>query len=557
MPVTRIQSPDGQTLEFPDGMSMDEIRGVMKTKFPPNAPQAAKVELTNAEPPSKTEKFLTGMGDIGLGGVQAAVHLAPSFDPTNPKTQQMGDEAAQAIDQHITDREGQFQQRRKNAGEDGVEWARNFGRMTAAAPVAALLPESGPGIASTLANGAVQGGALAALEPVTDAKGDYGRRKTDQVLEGAGFGSLGNAVTGAAGRMVAPNVDPNVKYLMDRGVTPTPGQTLGKSAATAEEKLSSIPLLGDAIKSGQRRAIDDYNKAAYNEVLQPLKMTYDGPIGHDAVKNVGDAIGKQYDTLLPKLNFKVDQQFATELQNINQLAQNLTPEARAQYNKIVKSELASRLGTTGTMDGQTFKEAESVLGNYAKRFNGSQNANDQLVGDALNEVISSLRAGLDRANPNYIGELSNINEAYGRLTIIERAAAKSAKNEGVFTPEAFMNAVTQNDSRIRKRGVGRGEANMQEFANAGNQVLGKSYPDSGTAGRTLAGLAGAGGLSMVSPLAAGAAGTGMLAYTKTGQQLVNGLLARRPKIARPTADAMNKYLAPALSAGLIFGNGGQ
>lgn len=522
-----------------------------------NPAASAVIEDQNrAQPHTFGEKLGMGVGDIGRGIVQGAVRLAPLFNPGDEKTATMSDEAARFVDQEIANRENKWQGERARSfdaegnPDKGTEIVRGIGSGLATAPAIALMPAGGATIPGMIGANALQGGAQALLSPVTDTSGGYVGEKAKQVTGGAVTGAATGGIFGATGRVIRPQTSPHVQFLMDRGVTPTPGQTLGRGWASAEEKLTSIPLLGDAIKSGQRRSIEDFNRAAYNEVLQPLGSTYQGPVGHEAVRAVGDAISHEYDTLLPNLTFAVDRQFATELQNINRLAQNLTPEARAQYNRIVSSNLGTRL-QSGTMDGRTFKELESALRQYQETF-ATGNANDRLVGNALGEVLTSLRSGLDRSNPQYIGQLANINDAWSRLTVLERAAANSTKNEGVFTPEVFLTAVKTADQRVRKRGVGRGEGNMQELGNAGNQVLGRAYPDSGTTGRAMAGMATAGGLSMISPKLALAAGAGMLPYTGPGQRAANAILARRPNSSQTLAD-ITRMLAPAGTTAAIFG----
>ena len=67
--------------------------------------------------------------------------------------------------------------------------------------------------------------------------------------------------------MISPQTSKEVKTLMDQGVTPTAGQILGGRLQSVEDRLMSVPLLGDAITTGRKRASEELNRAAYARAL--------------------------------------------------------------------------------------------------------------------------------------------------------------------------------------------------------------------------------------------------------------------------------------------------
>lgn len=100
-------------------------------------------------------------------------------------------------------------------------------------------------------------------------EGDWKSRLKEGALSGAlGAGTVG--AVKAASRVVSPEVAPDVRQLLDEGVRLTPGQILGGGAKRAEEAMESIPVIGDAIKKGQSRGIEDFNRNVLDRVLAPV-----------------------------------------------------------------------------------------------------------------------------------------------------------------------------------------------------------------------------------------------------------------------------------------------
>jgi hypothetical protein len=169
---------------------------------------------------------------------------------------------------------------------EGPDVGRIGGNIAASAPIAALMPGAGAaGMLPRIASGAASGAVTGAAQPVEAPGDDYWAQKGKQTGIGAAGGAVAPVVTGAAARMISPNVNPNVRALMDVGVTPTPGQILGGTANRLEEAAQSIPFVGDAIKGARGRAIEDVNRAAINRALNPIGESLDRntPLGREAI----------------------------------------------------------------------------------------------------------------------------------------------------------------------------------------------------------------------------------------------------------------------------------
>jgi hypothetical protein len=528
-----------------------------------------------AQPPQSAEPqsgFVRGLKDAPEGMTQLIGKIVEAVAPKDSWIGQGAKKTNDALTGMFRENESQYQAGR---GKDaGIDWSRIGGNVAMTAPIGAgfgagaTLPRA---IASGLASGAFSG----AAEPVLS--DDFWADKAKQIATGMGVGGVSAGAAHAIGRVLSPQTDELVKALMDKGVTPTPGQILGGAAKTAEEKMTSLPVFGDAIVGAQRRSIGDLNKAVYEDVLKPIGESAPSSIGRDAIKTVGNKISDAYDNVLSQVSFLPDQKFSQDISNILQTGQGLPQREADALRDIVKEKVVKQIGPQGPINGNAFKEIESSVGGEAARFSKSSDAFQQKLGDALSSVVEALRDGLARTNQgvkvNVNGtavdaadRLQNLNESWARLVRLERAGGSAGATDGVFTPSQLSSAVKGADNSVRKRAFSRGDALMQDLSDAGRGVLGDKYPDSGTAGRLLPMLLG-GGIATLAPaavdhpiataLAATALGAAAAPYTKTGQKLAAALLAgERPAVAKVVGDTLKSGAPYAAAASpSIYGYG--
>ncbi len=458
--------------------------------------------------------------------------------------------AGKTIDQYIQNREQAYDKNFPGGKPPSIDVGRTIGNMAIGAPLAYAMPGAlAEGLGGRLLSGAASGALQGAAQPVDPADPNYWATKGTQALGGAAGGAVTQPFMGGAARVVAPNVNPDVKLLMNEGVTPTVGTIAGGWFKDLEDKFSSIPGLGDAIKDAKLRAVSDLNTAAINRSLGHIGQTLDPntPLGRPAIEQMHAKIGNAYDQLLPNLTWKADPQFVQNVSAINQNA-NLLPAQQAKFNALLKNQFSK--APNGIMPGPLYKDVESKIGQTTSDYINSGDPDDRAVGRALQGVQGELRAALTRSNPQFAPQLNSINAAYADSLRVQGAAARQGANQGVFSPAQLSSSVRELDPSLRKGAFARGEAPMQDLSDAGKSVLGYNVPDSGTAGRGLAAagllsLLGGGGEMMHLPaeavLPAVAAGAGgMAAYTRPGQTALAAILARRPDIAAPLASAVRK-----------------
>lgn len=549
-------------------MRIAEVDGVGRLEFPDDTPDSViqstvrRVIQEKSAPTPTGERFLQGMRDPVDAGAQLLTRMLPEsvVSGVNRATQFVNEipgigsvtralgitpATSQQIDAGIAEREAAYRP------PEGIDWARMGGNIASTLPLAAAAP-----VAQTMKGaagiGALTGAGFGALQPVTENQDKFWRQKGRQMATSAVTGAVAGPIAQAASRVINPQTSPQVRALMDDGITPTPGQILGGTFKTAEEKLTSVPILGDAIRSAQRKGVDELNRAVYSRAVTPISGQVPNEVGRDAVADVSRQLSSAYGNLLPKMQFKADPVFAQELSTVQQMARQLPPQQAQQFEKILKNQVIGKLTPQGNASGETIKTIESELGRIAKGYMGDPSFDARQLGSALSEVQSAIRRTLQRSNPQYADELANINQGYAVYARLRDAASRQGATEGVFTPAQLSAAVRAGDKSVGKGNFARGTALMQDLSDPAKVVLSSQIPNSGTVDRLLLG-GGALGSGLISPMIPGGLGLASIPYLPGGRQVTAALLARRPQAAEPIAEAIRRLPAGLLGAALYQG----
>lgn len=416
-------------------------------------------------------------------------------------------------------------------------WAELAGNVVGTAPV--LATGMNPFMAGALS------GAL------TTDRDTVGGAVADTATGGV-FGKAGEVGTRALGAVVAPRVSGAVNYLLSKGVKLTPGQIVGGTLHRIEDAATSnmLPFVSDA----QTRSLHSFNKALVNEALTPLGVQLGDkvPAGHASIAAAQDAMDQSYRAVVPHLALTSDPTLQTNVASLKSLVANMPGDYPKMFNTLLDNEVTSKFGQSGKISGDTYKEIEETLTKEAKDF-GGKNASgpqDRRYSDAVRQLQQELRDAAQRQNPNYADQLGKINQGYALLTRVEKAAANT--KDGVVTPSQYRNAVVQSDNSVRRRVSAAGGALGQDMATAGETVLPRTVPESGTVprgivnGLTAAALFGGGHALSVNPLGLGAIAAALLPYTERGGAVASKLLTARPAAAMAARRALQAS-APAVA----------
>lgn len=458
-----------------------------------------------------------------------------------------GAERASAFwDRDIKARNEVYQQDARG-GQSDFDFGRLTGNMIGTSPLSAAMPAP-TNFARALVGGAASGGLFGGLQPVVS--GDFMTEKAKQVGTGAAAGAVMAPLTYGLSRMISPTSSPEVRALRAEGVTPTPGQMLGGGFKSAEEKLTSVPILGASIKAGQARAIGEMNDAAVQRALTPVgERLPKGATGYEAIEFARKTLGSKYDDALSAIGpIKLDREFSADLRTIYGQLSTLPKDKADQFARILETEIAKR-GRDGVLTPEAIKAAESEIGRQARGYMRAQDFDVQKLGEALDMAQDKLREMIARQAPSGAAEnLQKVNAGYAAFKRVQRAASYVGADDGVFNPNQLTQAVRALDRTKDHRAFSEGTALMQDLSSASKKVLANKIPNSGTVDRGLGALAfmtplvDAGAVS--GPLLGSALG-GSLMYTPVGQRAMAGLLASRPQGAEALADTVRRLGLPA------------
>lgn len=362
---------------------------------------------------------------------------------------------------------------------------------------------------------------------------------------GAAGGYLGDKVVRGVAGVVGPRVAPALAKLQAEGVRVTPGQAARASgnrvAAAAEDRATTLPILGGRIEAGREAANEGFNRAIVNRALKPIgiKLPDNIPVGHDAIKYAGDQLSRVYQDVLPRLSGKLDRTFKTRLDYIR-ASGDLPPAYAAELENVKQSVLREAFDTSGRYNGKAFQRVSDRLDKVAA--NWSKSADDpwkRELGASIYKMREELHALARRQNPTLAAKLRAADNGWASLVRAERAAAQTA--DGVVSPNQYSQAVRIADRSARKRAVARGEARDQDLAKAAATVLPSGTGSSGTAER----LANNSGTSW----ALGAALSPLYAAAQRATPLVT-------RQASPTAMRLGDLIRRSAPAGTAAGSAG-
>ena len=400
---------------------------------------------------------------------------------------------------------------------------------------------------SRMLQSAATGGSAALVTPVTT-EGGFAEQKAMQAGVGAVAGPVMDIAISPLARMGAPE-SAEALALQRAGVDVsrlTPGQQLGGVVKRAEESLKSAPIIGETVRQAELRGFEEFNRGLINSVVQranpkatlPKAVTTSG-----AIDFAGKELSRAYTRELSKIDIVPDVNMFLRLNGVvPQYSQMLSDEKAALLEKLINNRVIKQIQVKPgkTLSGKAVKRIDSELGELERKYKKSINAEERTIGEALGDAKATIRDYIGQQDPT--GEINKLNGIFADFLRLENAAARSQRPDNVFSPEQLQQAVRAMDESRRKMSSARGQARMQQTAQAGREMLGTRVPDSGTPERLALPITAAGLTSALAPnvpaeqlLIPGLLGLGALgAYTRPGQATIRGLSQLAPGL-RSTA----------------------
>lgn len=522
--------------------------------------QGQQYEMSEVDPIKAKEKILAHLGQqkqqqtvqepsiFGMGSPVQRIAKGAIVDPALSLAQMATGAvgaagAEQSIREFARGVEEKTQAGREQRGSEGMDFYQLLGNVLGSAAPASLLAKLGTGAKAAAATGALTS---VATQPVLDQEASLLEEKAKQAGIGALGGAVGQKALGAVGRALSPEISASEAAVRGVGVTPTIGESLGGTARKIEDFIAGVPGLGEFVKDAKLRAIDQWNKGTINKSLANLPDNIkvpEGIFGGEAVAYANQAISKSYDDLYGKMTYTLGKDTNNKLAALTQ-SKSLTPDQQNIVQKALDSFLFSKLDTPlagssimnapeklSSVSGATMKGIESDLKSYAynllKKTQG-QTADDLKAGEALLDVVGTLKKDFYKQNAKTVNvkDLLKLDKAYSEMSVITDASARA--EAGLFTPTQLIQASKANARKVSTRAFGEGRAVLQKDAQAAKEILGdgKAGLVARIGGLGALGVGAAAGIPATLATVGGVAGI----YSKTGQKLLDKLIAERPEL---------------------------
>lgn len=395
-----------------------------------------------------------------------------------------------------------------------------------AGALASKIPAVGP-ILNAATQGGVQG--LATSDP-----GDRGLNTLVGALTGGGLGAAGRVGSKA---IYGATRTPEAQFLLNRGVSLTPGQmNPGGAMNQFEQAIESIPGAKQVVHGARESAEQDFQRSVIESAAVPGTKIKPS-------ENVSDMLQQAYDSYAPLYDQAKGYPVSPVVMRVQggniPLSQAFTQAARApgvpaSLQKSENAWLQDRLTQLSkNPQSEDLLQLRSDIRQRARLANLKSDTNSSHVANINGRADQAVSAALhSQLPPEPLQALASADANYGNYKIVENAIARSKDNIAGLTPAKLSQAIYDASADpAYARGAG---GDLRQLAKAGTSVFQTVVPPTGARVATLgAGLAGA----MAAPKLAIPIGTGMLGLsgTQTGRRLAAGMTRPQTQAQRLAA----------------------
>lgn len=392
---------------------------------------------------------------------------------------------------------------------------------------------------------ALAGAGMGAVQPVI---GNESRGENAAI--GAGFGAAGQAAGNVIGRGIEgfvrtnPNVAALPRAIRDRltlGQTADRDSLSGAVASSTEEKLQSVPLIGNIIRNARQGAIDNWRNDLVNRSA-PRGFTPQGANTWERLDSAGQEYRNRYVAALRGHQVPPSRLFESQVASLtNNPRSGLTNQQQAEARDLVMRYYNSMFhgnspatgpagtspiiqgaqrGTPVSIDANNAKGFEAFLTKQAMQYRKSNAPGASDMANLFEDLERAWSVSYRRALPSSARtNIRELDRTYAPFKTVERAAAYTGNDFGDFTPQQLVQAVRQRTPQAR---FSRGGGVLQQEAAAARDTLIDRVPNSGTADRALT-VGAIGGAVLEPTVAAATLGLAVPAMTtRVGRNAMTG-----------------------------------
>ena len=280
------------------------------------------------------------------------------------------------------------------------------------------------------------------------------------------IGAPAGLAAAAAGQAITPKVTEAARSLIKRGYPLTPGQALGGTTKSIEEKIS-LPFAQEMIRGQQTNVMQAFNRDVVQQAVDPIGVKLPRNLeGEDLVEAASEAVGNAYEELKPKLSIS-----ALPLNNAaNRIKAELIEGDVKEFDNIIKDRFLKSV-SDGKLSGQILKDVETDL--TAEVFaTASKGGREGRIGRAVKQFRDELRDQISKQNPD-VPDLQKINTAFSKMRTIEKPKDSALGRAGVFGPTQLLRQMKKTPPKDPTK----------TLARQAREVIGPTVPSSGTAER--------------------------------------------------------------------------
>jgi hypothetical protein len=509
--VIEVELPDGSIAEFPAGTSDADIMKAVRKFTEPSQTERAQEAVQKMGPLRRSVFGIERSFEEGGYGLKQIFPKALGGGLTSQ------DEADLAM-------------RREMEKQIPGSW---IGRMTGdlaqyAVPTNAISSAVTKGLPMAIsalkkipttmgvAGAATAAGGIGAIQPVI---GDESRASNAAVA--AGFGAGGQMLGNAVGRGIEGIVQKNpsimdlpqkIRDKLSLGQTADRDGLMSRVMSNTEEKLQSVPVIGDLIRKKREGARDLWR----DDLVDRVSPSGFSPAGENTRERLASAYSEyknRYASALANHQVGPSQLFESQVGKItNNPRSGLATAEQAEIRKKAMDYYESifhgnspNTGPAGTAavlqggargtpisaDATTAKDFEAFLTGQASQYRRSNAPNAQNVARMYDDLERAWSTSYKRQLPLQARrDTRALDSTYAPYKTVERAASYVNNDFGNFTPQQLLSAVKAKTSTPK---FARGGGILQDEAQAARDTLIDRIPNSGTADRatTFAGMAGA------------------------------------------------------------------
>ena len=386
--------------------------------------------------------------------------------------------------------------------------------LSVASELAGSLPGGALGIGKTLLKTAIKsgvvGGAYGLGAADTSEAETLGEGATKRIKNAVQSTVLSAGIGAGASKLFKTSKE--AKKLLDKGVELSPAQTIdgvmGTGLKKIEEALTSIPILGT--RSILQNVKKTFNIAVANEIGQPIGIVIPKNTPIKKISRVLSLkIKKSLDDSASKLVIKSPDELIDSIiigiKNSKADSKIVNREIK-KFNDVFMRNI--KISKDGFIKGSNVQALDEHFIKMAKEFKNSDNYDLRLISDVFSKGTDDLSALIKTGSGDDAFKFYKATKnAWKNLQVFNKA---SLGRDG-FEPNQLIRANINKDPTQGKMGSILGKGQLQDIAETGQSVIGKTVPDSGTGTRLLVGggLLGAGSFD---PVAGGLGAMGLLAY---------------------------------------------